>query len=101
MIILIILSSFLLAMESPLDDPNGTKVIVLDQINLCITIIFLVGVILKTIAVGFLFNGPDSYLRDGWNIIDFLIAIVSLAATFMKVIRMIKILRPLRMVSRY
>lgn len=73
----------------------------LEQINFAISIIFLVEVVLKVIAFGFLFNGPGSYLREGWNIIDFFIAIASLAAAFIKVIRLIKVLRPLRMVSRY
>lgn len=101
MIVLIIVSSILLTMESPLDDPDGMKVVVLEKINFVISIIFLIEVLLKIMAFGFLFNGPDSYLRDGWNIIDFSIAVVSIAATFMKVIRLIKVLRPLRMVSRY
>ena len=84
-----------------MDDPQGSKSIILEYVNLMICYIFLVEVIIKSIAFGFLFNGPDSYLRDGWNFIDFLIAIFSLAATFIKVIRLIKVLRPLRMVSRY
>lgn len=94
-------SSLLLCFESPLDDPVGIKSILLEQINLIICIIFIIEVLIKSIAFGFLFNGPSSYLRDGWNIIDFFIAIFSIMATFMKVIRLIKVLRPLRMVSRY
>ena len=94
-------SSLLLCLETPLDDPNGVRIIILENTNFAISLIFLGEVIVKSIAFGFLFNGPDSYLRDGWNIIDFLIAVSSMAATFIKVIRLIKVLRPLRMVSRY
>lgn len=101
MIFLIFLSSILLTLEGPLDDPNGLKMIILENINTLISVIFLIEVILKSIAQGFLFNGKNSYLRDGWNIIDFIIAVTSLAAAFLKVIRLIKVLRPLRMVSRY
>ena len=33
----------------------------------------------KIVARGFACNGPDSYLRDPWNILDFGIVCVSLA----------------------
>lgn len=98
---LIIISSILLTLDSPLNDPEGDLQVALDNVNFIISIVFLIEVLLKILAFGFVFNGPDSYLRDGWNLIDFLIAIASLAAAFVKVIRLIKVLRPLRMVSRY
>ena len=49
-------------------------------IDLIIAIIFILEVIMKTIVQGFVFNGPDSYIHDGWNKIDFLIAILSIVS---------------------
>ena len=53
-------------------------------------------------------NGPESYLRVSWNIMDFFIIIFSLISIifsnlnieFIKVIRMLRVLRPLRLISR-
>ena len=65
--------------------------------------------LMKVIVFGFLCNGIDSYLRSPWNIADFLIALVSSAVYlpisnqygFLKVIRIVRVLKPLRMVKRY
>ena len=59
------------------------------------------------VALGFLVNGKDSYLRNPWNIIDFFIVIISLVSIFsssdldvFKVIRVMRLLRPLRVIQR-
>jgi hypothetical protein len=60
------------------------------------------------IAVGFIANGPDSYIRNPWNILDFILVIFAVTFTFplggdlaaLKVIRMARVLKPLRVVSR-
>jgi hypothetical protein len=64
---------------------------------------------MKIIVYGFLCNGPNSYLLSTWNIADFLIALISSAVylplsnsyEFVKVIRIVRVLKPLRMVKRY
>lgn len=33
----------------------------------------------KIIAYGFILNGPDSYLRISWNVMDFIIVIFSVS----------------------
>ena len=75
------------------------------------TILFTFEVIFKVIAHGFLLNGKNSYLRNHWNILDFIIVVISLVsvsipdesseglATF-KVIRMARLLRPIRVISK-
>ena len=48
------------------------------------TIIFTTEALLKIITLGFVLNGRHSYLRNTWNILDFIIvifALVSLAIT--------------------
>ena len=72
-----------------------------------LSIIFSVECTLKIIAFGFAFTGPNSYLRNGWNIIDFIIVVFSSITLLardvdlkvFKVFRLLRILRPLRVVS--
>ena len=103
----IILSSIQLAIESPLLDPEGKIVRVLYWCDVVLSIIFSIECTLKIAAFGFLFNGRNSYMRSGWNFIDFIIVLfssVSILATnvdlkIFKVFRLLRILRPLRVVS--
>lgn len=98
----------MLTLENPLDNPDGFKYKVLFYADIIITGVFTIETVLKILVYGLLFNGKASYLRNSWNIIDFSIvvcAIVSLSITdinlgFFKAIRMIRILRPLRVISR-
>ena len=73
------------------------------------TIIFTLEAALKIIASGFLFAGKNSYIRDGGNVLDFLIVIAALIGLiagdsidigFIKALRILKILRPLRLIAR-
>ena len=70
---LIIISTITLALETPLDDPLGSKITILGYIDLFMTIVFTFEAAIKIIAVGFLFAGKMSYIREPWNILDFLI----------------------------
>ena len=42
------------------------------------TIIFTLECIINIILFGFLLNGKTSYVRDGWNQLDFVIVLVSI-----------------------
>jgi hypothetical protein len=105
---MILFSTILLTLENPLDNPKGEKVAVLMQIDFVVTFIFVAEFLLKVIMTGFLFNGKNSYLRNSWNIMDFIIVFFSLVSLFshgvnlkfIKVLRMLRVLRPLRMISR-
>ena len=65
-------------------------------------------VIIKVIAAGFLLNGNKSYLKNSWNVIDFMIVVISLVSLFLtgidlsviKVLRLARLLRPLRVISK-
>ena len=50
----IIVSSLLLAAETPLDDPDSTKAKVFGVLDFIFTIIFIVEMLLKHITLGFL-----------------------------------------------
>ena len=67
--------------------------------------IFTLEAITKFIAYGFIFNGENSYFRNLWNILDFIILIFSyLCLTPLedkfKVVKSLRILRSLRLISK-
>lgn len=43
-----------------------------------ITGIFILEMVMKVLVYGLVKNGPDSYLKDGWNVFDFVIVIISI-----------------------
>ena len=69
---------------------------------------------INVILYGFIVNGKHSYMRDGWNVMDFLIVVFSLFSIamdiafagsqvdlgFLRVFRLLRVLRPLRMLKR-
>ena len=77
-------------------------------INYVMTFMFTIEVIIKIISKGFLFNGKKSYLRSAANILDFVIVVFALIdisltnvnLSFIKIIRMAKLVRPMRLVFR-
>ena len=72
------------------------------------TFMFTIEVIIKIISKGFLLNGKKSYLRSAANILDFVIVVFALIdisltnvnLSFIKIIRMAKLVRPMRLVFR-
>jgi hypothetical protein len=60
---------------------------------------------MKNIAFGFLFNGKWSYLRQNWNMIDFLIIVFSLLSLTpltdnLKIFKIFRVFRFLRLITR-
>lgn len=105
---LIILSTLMLTLESPLMDPESERAINLYWIDVVVTGFFTMELVLKVVVYGFLFNGDESYMKSSWNIMDFFIVVfslISLAAKdvdlgVIKTFRMLRVLRPLRMINR-
>lgn len=99
----------MLVIESPFDDPKGIKTEVLTYIDYIVTGLFTLECAIKICANGFCCNGKNSYMNNSWNIADFLIVCVSLLnyplqqykISFLRALRMFRVLRPLRMVSRF
>ena len=106
---IIAFNSLLLALDTPiLNDPYQNKAIKL-MLDI-ISVIFLIEFVIKIIVMGFCI-GPKTYLKDNWNILDFVIvlfsilnwaldAIIGQDISFVKGFRALRALRPLRMVSR-
>ena len=108
-LIFILVSSLLLAIDNPLYDPNSGIVTFLYVSDVILTTIFTVEAVLKIIAYGFLLH-KNAYLRSAWNVLDFVIVIVSILALSasdsgglksLRSLRALRALRPLRMIARW
>jgi hypothetical protein len=108
-LVLIIISTILLSFQNPLSNPDGEFQKVLDVIDSVMVALFLTEALLKIVVLGFIFNGETSYLRSGWNIIDFLVVAVSIVNLIdlgdgnlevIRIFRLLRVLRPLRLLSR-
>jgi Ion transport protein len=108
MLVIIILSSFQLAFDNPLDDPDTTVSSVFLHIDYVLSGIFTMEVIIKVISYGFILCGSTSYLKDYWNILDLVVVVITISSYFtsttnlnaIKVFKLIKVLRPLRAISK-
>jgi voltage-dependent calcium channel L type alpha-1D len=96
----------MLALDSPLNDPDSIFVKCLSVLNVIFSTVFFLECFLKIIAYGFMMH-KGSYLRSSWNQLDFFIVVVSLLSLFdfgpgsgLKAFRTVRVLRPLRMIGR-
>jgi hypothetical protein len=72
---IIILNSINLSLYDYSDRDSKTEFnIVIDQLNRTFTFVFLFESIVKIIAMGFIIH-HNSYMRDGWNVLDLFIVI--------------------------
>ncbi|XP_070594614.1 voltage-dependent L-type calcium channel subunit alpha-1D isoform X2 [Erythrolamprus reginae] len=103
----------------PEDDSNSTNHD-LEKVEYAFLIIFTIETFLKIVAYGLLLH-PNAYVRNGWNLLDFVIVIVGLFSVILeqltketeggshsggkpggfdvKALRAFRVLRPLRLVS--
>eukprot|EP00760_Papus_ankaliazontas_P018505 PhM_4_TR17518/c0_g1_i1/m.51056 len=100
----IAISTVLLAMDSPRVAPDAPIRQKLANADIIITIIFSCEAFVKIMAYGVGIR-PGGYLRDPWNVLDFGIVVVSLIAfapsvsDFLRVVKVLRVLRPLRFIS--
>jgi hypothetical protein len=85
---------------------------VLDKVDYAMTGIFTFEMVIKIIAFGFIM-GKESYLRNPWNVVDFIVvfsALLSIALTkveflsiikIVRIARIVRVLRPLRIVAKH
>ena len=87
---------------------DSPYMIFLENMNKIMTIIFILEAAVKITVYGFVCNGDASYGRNIWNVMDFIIVIFSSmdmldffsGTEFIKIMRLLRILRPLSMVGR-
>ena len=71
--VLIIMSSVLLAVDNPLYDPESKLVIIIGNLDIICTCLFTVEATIKMIAKGCIYNnmGPiKPYMKSYWNMLD-------------------------------
>jgi voltage-dependent calcium channel L type alpha-1D len=105
--LLIVVSSICILLDNPLADPRADYVRILHYIEWGVTIFFIFEAVVKILGYG-LIAANDSYLRSGWNILDFFLVIVSILnmknigpGNVLRPLRTLRVLRPLRMISRF
>ncbi|KAG7393764.1 hypothetical protein PHYPSEUDO_004527 [Phytophthora pseudosyringae] len=77
---LIIISTIELAIDNPLSPPDSLLANILSWFDSALTVLFMAEVVIKIIAYGFILH-KGAYLRNSWNIMDFVIT--ATAAFFM------------------
>uniref|UniRef100_A0A7S2IRG1 Ion transport domain-containing protein n=1 Tax=Haptolina brevifila TaxID=156173 RepID=A0A7S2IRG1_9EUKA len=108
---LILLSTLTLIIDLPHMSQSSPLRLALYWINVVFTVLFTIEMLTKILASGFMksktppqFALSQAYLRSGWNILDFIIVIISLISLGVpaaKQLRVFRAIRPMRLVSRY
>ena len=83
---------------------SSTRNYIIDKCEIIFTAVFVLECMLKIISQGFI-TGKNAYLRDGWNMLDFILVLISLIGIIpgvpnLSVVRSIRVLRPLRTLSK-
>jgi voltage-dependent calcium channel T type alpha-1G len=103
--------------DSPLQDQTSTVIIVSTYVNIIVTVVFAIEVIFKWIVYGVINNGPQSYFKDGWNLLDFIITNVSILSIIfdnlvlsgdslakssnkLELVKILRVLRSIRLITR-
>uniref|UniRef100_A0A8C5YFC7 Voltage-dependent P/Q-type calcium channel subunit alpha n=1 Tax=Microcebus murinus TaxID=30608 RepID=A0A8C5YFC7_MICMU len=100
----IIANCIVLALEQHLPDDDKTPMSErLDDTEPYFIGIFCFEAGIKIIALGFAFH-KGSYLRNGWNVMDFVVVLTGILATVgtefdLRTLRAVRVLRPLKLVS--
>ena len=109
MLHLIGLNSLLMALEEPILKDEYAKA-TLKLLGDVISILFIVECVLKILVMGFI-RGKKAYLKEPFNILDFVIVVISIIAwilesmdgfdiSFVRAFRALRALRPLKLVSK-
>ncbi|CAE8631108.1 unnamed protein product [Polarella glacialis] len=105
-LVCILLNSLCMGIDNPLTDPSLWYSIMLRELDVIFSIIFIIEMALKVLAYPVLW-GENAYLRSGWNVLDGTVVLVSIlgfiafeGAGTLKTLRIIRALRPLRVISR-
>lgn len=113
---LISISSIILVLDSPLNDPKSTTMKILYYLDFVTTIFFMLEAIIKIIAKGLIWQSIANikpYMSSYWNVLDLIVVIASLlnigfelsgvsmsSFASLKSLRALRGLRPLRVIAR-
>jgi len=107
-LLMIMFSSVCLALDSPRNDPSSTLHLTLHSLDYVFAVFFFLEMMAKVVALGFCY-GEDAYIKSPWNCVDFFIVVISIVILIadaiaellpLRVLRIARVLRPLRLISR-
>ena len=101
-VVLILCSCVLLALDSPGLDNASTEGQVLYWLDLVTTILYSIEMLCRFVVFG-VWRSERACLRNRWNVMEFVIVIVSIASTIYPTVnglKALRALRPLRILSR-
>lgn len=104
MILSIFGNSVCLALTDYTDDNNLTEWNQnLDTVDKIFTVVYTLEACMKILAFGFVIHNR-SYLRDPWNVLDFIVVVIGLISLIpafpnLKSLRTMRVLRPLRSIN--
>ena len=102
-------SSVLMAFESPKAMEDAAFASALEAADWCFTVLFTLEMLMKLTAFGVWLEERDgTYLRDAWNVMDGAIVLVGILGkalsgtniSWVRALRTMRVLRPLRVISR-
>jgi hypothetical protein len=100
----IVVNSLFLAMDDPLRDPSENPYF-MELSDDIFQYLYTIEMVVKIVSMGFLCN-KGSYLRDAWNILDFVIIASGYMSMFLQgsgvnlsALRSFRVIRPLRTIS--
>ena len=101
-LIVILANTAVLAMEDPKATTQSPFLIMLDDVFLAL---YTIEMVFKIVGLGFI-CGPKTYLKDAWNILDFIIVVsayfsmmMSGSSVNLSALRSFRVLRPLKTIS--
>lgn len=105
-LVCILVSCIGMASDTPLADPKATLTQIIRGGDYVFAVLFGAEMVIKLVAFGLIFS-ENAYLKDGWNILDGVVVIVSIVdlavaggGGFLKGVRILRAFRPLRIISR-
>jgi len=111
MLVVIVAASLALCFDDASAVEGSTKGRVLYILDIVFCALFGIEALLKILAYGLIFNGPHSYMRSGWNLLDLLVvsvqvlvlvleAVISTDLTWLRAFQAVRALRPIRVAAR-
>ena len=103
----IALNSIIISFTTTLNDPNGTTLKTMTALDIVTTIFFCTETVGRIIVCGFIFNGPKSFLRKYFNVLDFTITLLDVItlifsfteSSFYSIILLIRAMRVFRLIN--
>ncbi|MES1907626.1 MAG: hypothetical protein MHM6MM_000707 [Cercozoa sp. M6MM] len=100
---IIVANSVIIALDNPIEEKSDAFKSFLRSSDIFFAAAFALEMLVKVIAMGMWCNGKYAYLRDSWNVLDFIVVVLGGVSLFIEsnftVVRTVRVLRPLRTIN--